>query len=31
LTPSKMPVKAAAEVDPIDELKAKRGRRAQAG
>ncbi|QSZ47220.1 hypothetical protein [Arthrobacter sp. D5-1] len=31
LTPSKMPAKAAAEVDPIDELKAKRGKRAQAG
>lgn len=28
LTPSKMPAKAAVEVDPIDELKAKRGRKA---
>jgi len=31
LTPSKMPAKAAAEVDPIDELKRKRAGRAQAG
>lgn len=32
LTPSKVPARPAAEkVDPIDELKAKRGRRAQAG
>lgn len=31
LTPSKVPAKPAAEVDPIDELKAKRGRRSQAG
>ena len=31
LTPSKMPAKAAAEVDPVDELKRKRAGRAQAG